>query len=168
MRPRYIGDPLFNDATNFDYSLKVGSAAINKGFNLGVDRIRLLQACTTVARPTSAGLKPPSSGSVSGTMGSERGDATRDRSRSRSASFVLEEFRVDAAGAVVFEFGDDGGHAAEFDFFDDAFAELLVADDRAGANLNAFADLAVVRLAFDDARADGGARRRAGLGMGVA
>jgi len=33
-----IGDPLFNDATNFDYSLKVGSPAINKGFNLGVDR----------------------------------------------------------------------------------------------------------------------------------
>jgi hypothetical protein len=33
-----IGDPLFNDAPNFDYSLKVGSPAINKGFNLGVDR----------------------------------------------------------------------------------------------------------------------------------
>jgi len=33
-----IGDPLFNDAANFDYSLKVGSPAINKGFNLGVDR----------------------------------------------------------------------------------------------------------------------------------
>jgi len=33
-----IGDPLFNDATNFDYALKVGSPAINKGFNLSVDR----------------------------------------------------------------------------------------------------------------------------------
>jgi len=33
-----VGDPLFNDPANFDYSLKVGSAAINKGFNLGVDR----------------------------------------------------------------------------------------------------------------------------------
>jgi len=33
-----IGDPLFNDPTNFDYSLKTGSPAINKGFNLGVDR----------------------------------------------------------------------------------------------------------------------------------
>ncbi len=32
------GDPLFNDATNFDYALKVGSAAIDKGVNLGVDR----------------------------------------------------------------------------------------------------------------------------------
>jgi hypothetical protein len=33
-----IGDPLFNDPSNFDYALKVGSPAINKGFNLGVDR----------------------------------------------------------------------------------------------------------------------------------
>ncbi|HET7540915.1 MAG TPA: right-handed parallel beta-helix repeat-containing protein [Polyangiaceae bacterium] len=33
-----IGDPLFNDPTNFDYSLKVGSPAINKGADLGVDR----------------------------------------------------------------------------------------------------------------------------------
>jgi hypothetical protein len=33
-----VGDPLFNDPTNFDYTLKVGSPAINKGFNLGVDR----------------------------------------------------------------------------------------------------------------------------------
>jgi hypothetical protein len=33
-----IGDPLFNDPTNFDYALKVGSPAIDKGFDLGVDR----------------------------------------------------------------------------------------------------------------------------------
>ncbi|HYQ44006.1 MAG TPA: right-handed parallel beta-helix repeat-containing protein [Polyangiaceae bacterium] len=33
-----VGDPLFTDPTNFDYSLKAGSPAINKGFNLAVDR----------------------------------------------------------------------------------------------------------------------------------
>jgi len=33
-----VGDPLFNDPTNFNYELKTGSPAINKGFNLGVDR----------------------------------------------------------------------------------------------------------------------------------
>jgi hypothetical protein len=33
-----IGDPLFNDPANFDYSLKVGSPAIDKGFNLNMDR----------------------------------------------------------------------------------------------------------------------------------
>ena len=71
------------------------------------------------------------------------------------SSFVLEEFGVDAAGAVIFEFGDYGRHAAEFDFFDDAFAELFVAYDGADANLDAFTDLAVVGFAFDDAGTDG-------------
>ena len=33
-----IGDPLFKDPSTFDYSLLSGSPAINKGFNLGVDR----------------------------------------------------------------------------------------------------------------------------------
>jgi len=33
-----VGDPLFNDPNNFNYELKTGSPAINKGFNLGVDR----------------------------------------------------------------------------------------------------------------------------------
>src|SRR6187551_2971976 len=72
-----------------------------------------------------------------------------------SGSFVLEEFRVDTARAVILEFGHHGGGHAGLDFFHHAFAELLVAHDRAGANLDTLADLAVVGVAFDDAGADG-------------
>jgi len=33
-----VGDPLFNNPASFDYALKTGSPAINRGVNLGVDR----------------------------------------------------------------------------------------------------------------------------------
>src|SRR5882724_8695597 len=61
---------------------------------------------------------------------------------------------MDAAGAVFLELRNDGRRATELDPFHDAFAELLVINARARANLNTLADLTVLRFALYDARAD--------------